>query len=204
MVINKENIILIGPLGVGKSTLALKLSEKTGILNFPIDHLKWYYRFKNGYNLQLGTEILKAKGFDGLIKYASNYFSVNELREVLSGFNGILDLSATDTYCDNSMVLEQLFDLFNPFENIFLILPTNSLEQNMSILSKRLRKRYGTHEFKDLILDSYIGKNNQFLKSETNYVFAKHIIYTEGRDINEICDEIINKVRVKLEFSLMN
>ena len=65
----RDEIILIGPMGVGKTTLALHLSERLGKLNYPIDRLKWYYRFRNGYDLAKGTKSLKTSGFQVLSKY---------------------------------------------------------------------------------------------------------------------------------------
>ena len=98
----REEIILVGPMGVGKTTLALHLSEKLGLLNFPIDRLKWYYRFKNGYDLAKGTKILKESGFQELANYFTDYFGNAELAEILNEFRGgIFDFGASHSHYEN-------------------------------------------------------------------------------------------------------
>lgn len=188
-----NTIILIGPLATGKSTIALQLSELTGLHNYPVDRLKWYYRFKNGYDLQKGTSLLKKKGFEELIEYADTYFGAKELKEILSSFSGIIDLGATDTYCKGFAKQHELQQLFAPFPNIFLILPSRSIDKCIDELENRIKKRYANHEFKDAVLYSYLEKNKAFIESQSNRLFAKHIIYTEGKSATDVAKEILLK-----------
>lgn len=189
----KTNIILLGPLAVGKSTVALRLSEKIGQPNFPVDRLKWYYRLLNGYNLSEGTKVLKTKGFGSLITYASKYFGVKELENILISFKGVIDLGATDAYCDEYKKYEELKALFDEYPNVFLLLPSESLFTSQQVLIQRLKKRYQSHDFKREVLQSYLDKNNEFVEKMPHYGFAKHIIYTENKTVDEICDEILIK-----------
>ena len=138
-----NNIILIGPLATGKSTIAAKLSEITGLLNFPIDKLKWYYRFKNGYNLQTSTDILVNKGFEELIVYVEAFFGTNELKSILNEFEGIIDLGATDSYCHNLKRMRELKSFFHDFPNIFLIMP--AIMQSLLKLIPYLNNNFHRH-----------------------------------------------------------
>lgn len=192
--VNKESIILIGPLATGKSTLAVHLSEMSGHKNYPIDRLKWYYRFKNGYDFAKGRSMLIEEGFAAYVNYAELFFSIKELEVILEEFKGILDLGATDTFSEDIKREKRLKEIFAHFPNIFLILPSPSNEINVSILSERIQKRYKSHEFKNDISTSYLEVNNKIIYSKLNQEIARHVVYTENRDLSEICNEILDKV----------
>jgi hypothetical protein len=188
-----NNIILIGPLATGKSTIAAKLSEITGLLNFPIDKLKWYYRFKNGYNLQTSTDILVNKGFEELIVYVEAFFGTNELKSILNEFEGIIDLGATDSYCDNLQRMRELKSFFHDFPNIFLIMPSKNKKKSKEILDQRLYKRYEKDPLKAPVMGSYMKMNEKFINSNYNRQIAKHVIYTADKSIETIAQEILKK-----------
>ena len=188
-----NNIILIGPLATGKSTVAAKLSEITGLLNFPIDKLKWYYRFKNGYNLQTSTEILSNKGFEELIAYVEAFFGTNELKSILNEFEGIIDLGATDSYCDTLQRMRELKRFFHDFPNIFLILPSKNKKKSKEILDQRLYKRYEKDPLKAPVMESYMKMNEKFINSNYNRQIAKHVIYAADKSIETIAQEILKK-----------
>ena len=190
----RDEIILIGPMGVGKTTLALHLSEKLGILNYPIDRLKWYYRFKNGYDLAKGTKILRTAGFHELSNYFNSYFGNNELAEILDDFKGgIFDFGASHSYFEN---FDELYDAKSKlvaFNNIFQLLPTDNYETNCKILDKRIGKRYEDVEWKREVLDSYLEQNRIYLMSNSYSFLAKETIYTEGKTIEQVGEAILAK-----------
>lgn len=190
--INKDQIILIGPLAVGKSTIALALSEMLNIKNFPVDRLKWYYRLKNGYDLAHGTKILTESGFLSLIEYANNYFGLEEIIEIFSSFEGIIDLGATDIYSQDKHIQVKLIEFFTKFTNIILILPSSSVKESNTILSERLFERLKDNKLKFPVLESYISANEIMIESGIYQRVSKKIVYTNNRSVQEVCTEIIN------------
>lgn len=191
---NLDTIILIGPLATGKSTIGYRLSERLNLPNYPIDRVKWFYRFCNGYNLVHSKKTLGELGFKKFLRYAQKYFTPSDLEDVLIKFRGVVDLGATDSYADkNVRRLKELRRIMEPYQNVFLILPSASVEKSEEILEKRLYERYKDNPLKRGVIDSYIEMNNIFLRSSSNFVLAKHVIYTEDRSIDEVCDEIIGK-----------
>lgn len=190
----REEIILVGPMGVGKTTLALHLSEKLGLLNFPIDRLKWYYRFKNGYDLAKGTKILKESGFQELANYFTDYFGNAELAEILNEFRGgIFDFGASHSHYENYNDLLEAKRILAPFNNIIQLLPTDDFETNCKILDKRIGKRYEDIEWKKEVLNSYIEQNRVYLLSNSYSSLAKTTVYTEGKTIEQVGEEILTK-----------
>ena len=196
---NVMSIILIGPLATGKSSVAERLSEITGMHNHPVDKLKWYYRHRNGYNLYESTKLLRTKGFPALIKYAKDFFGPKELNNILEEFHGIIDLGATDTHCEELFRLQELAAIFKRCPNVFLILPSKSVKTSITTLNERLYKRYQKDPLKFPVIESYKEMNEIFIRSKTNKLLAKHIIYTNGRTIDEIAQEILQKVQYQKE-----
>lgn len=190
----REEIILVGPMGVGKTTLALHLSEKLGILNFPIDRLKWYYRFKNGYNLAKGTKILRESGFQELANYFNDYFGNHELAQILDEFRGgIYDFGASHSHYDNHNDLLEAKKILAPFQNIIQLLPTDDFKTNCKILDERIARRYEDVEWKREVLNSYIEQNRIYLMSNSYSSLAKVTVYTDGKTIEQVGEEILSK-----------
>lgn len=189
----KDNIILIGPLATGKSFIAEKLSLATGLCNHPVDKLKWYYRHQNGYNLSESTQILRSQGFEALISHAQQYFGAKEIKHLLRKFKGIIDLGASDTHCQNLSRLQELNAVLEPFQNVFLILPSKDEKMSIEILNDRLETRYKQDPLKKPVIESYLRMNEIFVKSESTKMLAKHIIYTDEKPIEHIVQEILMK-----------
>ncbi len=64
-----SDIILIGPVRVGKSTLALLLAEKLGWPHVALDELRWKYYREQGYDEHLARQIRQTGGFVALVFY---------------------------------------------------------------------------------------------------------------------------------------
>ncbi len=181
-------------MGVGKTTLALHLSEKLGILNYPVDRLKWYYRFKNGYNLAKGTKILMTSGFHELCNYFNDYFNNNDLAAILDEFKGgIFDFGASHSHFENENELQEAKKILDPFRNIIQLLPSDNFAINCKVLDERIRKRYEDVEWKREVLETYIEQNRIFLLSNSYSSLAKETIYTEGKTIEQVGEEILAK-----------
>ena len=196
----REEIILIGPMGVGKTTLALYLGEKLEVLNYPVDRLKWYYRFKNNYDLAKGTKILKTYGFHKLSEYFYDYFGNHELAQILNEFRGgIFDFGASHSYYETDNDLEQAQKILAPFSNIIQLLPTDDFATNCKILDARIGKRYEDVEWKKDVLDSYLEQNRIYMLRDSYSRLARETVYTEGKTIEEIGEEILTKTNLLCE-----
>ncbi len=190
---NAHNIILIGPLGTGKSTIAEHLSIRTGLRNIPVDKLKWYYRLNNGYDLVKSRNILRTNGFSALIDYAQSYFGPREIHAILNQFSGIVDLGASDTHSNDMRRMKELLHYLDGYPNVFLILPYPDENLTLQVLNKRLIQRYKDDRLKGPVLNTYLEKNEEFVRSTQNHVAAKHVIYTNDRSFEKIAEEIILK-----------
>jgi adenylate kinase family enzyme len=70
---DKATITLIGPLGVGKSTLAALLSAKLGLPRCCYDDLKFEYLNDAGFDLSEAHEIRDAHGLHAMCMYTIRF-----------------------------------------------------------------------------------------------------------------------------------
>jgi hypothetical protein len=187
-----NDIVLIGPLACGKTSLALDLSEGLHIPNYPMDRIKWYYRFRNGYDIAKGTRILREKGFRHLLEYSYPYFSIGDIRVFLEDFKGgIIDFGGSQSYYPDDVNMSKAREIFAPFRNVVLILPSPDEDECIRILSQRIRNRYNPLERTDRVVESYIAMNREFIVHPSNRILSKFVVYTEGKTVRNAADEIL-------------
>src|SRR5579862_3523609 len=63
-----STVILIGPIGAGKSTLGALLATKLGVPQRPMDRHRWNYYNEIGYDQELADRLQKEQGFAGLYR----------------------------------------------------------------------------------------------------------------------------------------
>lgn len=188
-----ERLIIIGALGVGKSTVAGLLSTHMGIKNYPIDKLKWYYALKNGLDISILNSKLNENGVLDYVKYFRKYFSYRALEEVLGEFKGITDFGATDTYTFTNQEKVFLEKILNKKEFLVInLVPTSNYKKNRTILDPIIRKRCKANNFSPNVEDSFVKLNHSILKEKVNENYAKHTIYTFDKPMHSIISEIIN------------
>ncbi len=96
----------------------------------------------------------------------------------------ILDLGGGSSVCEYDDELEKLKLVFENENNVFLLLPSDDFEESINFLNKRTG---WTNEGRNL--------NIHFLKHRSNYELSKHRISVMDRDLDDICDEIIAKIK---------
>jgi len=186
-------IILIGPLGAGKTTIGQLLAKKLGLPLCSVDNVRQYYYKKVGYNLSLGSKIGSSdQGVGGVLRY-SKPFEAQMVQMVLVDYQGsIIDFGASNSVYDDEDLLTQVEDALAPYTNVILLLPTPDVEESAEILKNRLiqmlakaGKTY-TNELFEL--------NRYFVEHPANHRLAKRVVYTKDKTPKSICDEIVQKL----------
>ncbi len=178
----KSDIILIGPVRTGKSTLGELLSAKLGRPQISLDKLRWKYYQEIGYDDTLAKTIRQQGGFLALVLYW-HLFDAHAIERVLAEHSHcIFDFGAGAGASESRENMARVRLAVAPYPNVFLILPSPDIEETLQILKAR-----DDHPPADLHFDF----NRHFLERGFYQQLAKHTIYTKGRLPEETRDEIL-------------
>ncbi|MBS1983841.1 MAG: hypothetical protein JST16_06690 [Bdellovibrionales bacterium] len=158
------------------------MAKITGVPNVPMDKVRWYYYFKDGYSLETERAL---PSFTATLAYWKP-FEVKAIRRILTEFpQAILDFGAGHSYFTDSDQFDEVKSLLEPLPNVFLLLPSANKEQSLAICNQRLEARKGQ------ALDiTEIDANRNFIFHESNYKLAKHIVYTQHQTAEQVAEEI--------------
>lgn len=179
--INQEvldnSILLIGPMGTGKSTIANKLSESLSLPRISLDNkeqLKELYKQKESFeNFKEFEFFLTCSTLTNLDKPC------------------IVDFGAGHSVYESPLMFYEFKKLMNKFSNIIYMIPSKNKEESIQILNDRVMKRNPNE------LVQSLNNNRHFVEIPCNEELATLTEYTKGKDIQTITDEIINYVYEK-------
>ena len=187
-----STIILIGPLGTGKTTVGHLLAEKLDLPFCSVDNVREAYYQKVGYDHALASQIATSRqGLQGVLQY-SKPFEAQMVEQVLADHHGVIDFGASNSVYDDNDLFTRIEKALVPYPNVILLLPSSDLDESVMILKNRLTRMLieAGKEFTDELFEL----NEYFVKHPSNHQLAKLIIYTRDRTPKEICDEIVQKL----------
>ena len=174
-IVKNKTIILIGPMGTGKSTVAKLLENQIeGMHRISLDNkdlLKMLYEkerkfrdFKNFEFMLTGTVLSSLK---------KPY---------------IIDFGAGHSVYEDKNLREQMKKMCAQFKNIILLLPSMDKEKSREVLAERRKIKLGSHKDQD---------NWHFITSPNNYELATNTLYEENKTPEDISREILQLVKCK-------
>ena len=178
----KEEIILIGPIGAGKTTVGELLSKKLSQPQVSMDELREGYYNEIGYDAELGRKIRETEGFWGIYRYWKP-FEAYAVKRILADHQGcVIDFGAGHSVFEDDTLFAQVKQTLSPFPNVILLLPSPDHDESISILNER----------EEWLKDMYPNINEHFVRHPSNYALAKHVVYTKNKSPVETCDEILS------------
>jgi shikimate kinase len=181
----KPEIILLGPIGSGKTTIAELISMRTGLPRRSMDELRWKYYDEIGYDRDLAHQKHIEEGFWGLYRYWKP-FEAYAVERLLNSFSEcIFDLGGGQSVYEDAGLFQQVHDLLAPYSHVVLLIPSPDKKESIQIL----------HERNDYDSDAQREVNEYFIRHHSNYDLAKFIVYTKDKDPDQICDEVLRWVR---------
>lgn len=183
-----KEIILIGPVAVGKTTTAKLLSEKLNIPKISIDDLRFDYYKEIGYSDAHMNLLLDKAGVMAIYQYGKIFDSYSIERVLEDHQDCIFDFGGGNNACGYSFDAERIIKALKPYKNVVLLFPCPDKDEALEFVYNR-REIKETH--KELI---------EFLvKDESIFKLAKHIVFTKGKSTEEVCDEVL-QVTNNLQF----
>jgi len=189
----KSIIILIGPMCVGKSTIAKLLSSMLSIPRFELDDVRQRFYTEIGYSESLASKIVGEGGMEALIKYWKPFEAYAVERAIDEFENCVVDFGAGHSVYEDQELFCRVEKALRPIKHVILILPSPDLDRSVEVVNQR---------FSELLIRD-VGKvdpellqlNEYFVRHPSNKLLAKKIIYTEDQKAEETCQEIIDWVQ---------
>jgi shikimate kinase len=183
----RSTIILIGPIGTGKSTVAALLAEKLNLPRCSMDEFRWNYYAEIGYDSEIAKQKREVEGFWGLYRYWKPFeaYAVERLLSVHR--HGVIDFGAGHSVYEDDELFRRVQQVLAPYPNVVLLLPSANLEESLQILNGRT----------GYVPDGKPHLNEHFLRHHSNYSLAKFTVYGNGRTAEEICDEIVQRAQIE-------
>ena len=187
-----STVILIGPLGAGKTSVGRLLAERLDLPFCSVDQVRESYYQKVGYDNTLASKIAASElGIQGVLRY-SKPFEAQMVEMVLEDQYGIIDFGASNSVYDDKELLARVENALAPFPNVILLLPSPDLDESAEILKNRLIRML-TEVGKEYT-DELFELNQYFVEHPSNHRLAKLVIYTKDKSPEKVCDEIVQKL----------
>lgn len=179
-------IILIGPMGAGKSTVGKLLAEKLELPQISLDELRWKYYAEQDYDDKIAQQLIEQKDYFGLERYWNNYDPYAIKRILTEHHNCIFDFGAGHTVYQDTKLFGSVRDLLKSYPNVVLLLPAPDPAISVQILQER-----------NLEFDAANHNLNEFfVRYPGNYELAKFVVYTQERTPEQTCNEILDLVKL--------
>jgi len=180
-----SSIILIGPVGVGKTTAAHLLAEGLSLPYLALDELRWAYFQEIGFDLERQQQLGATQGITAVLAYWEP-FEVHALERALADHQaGIVDVGGGYTIANDPALTDRIRRALAPYPYVFLLLPTPQLDESIQVLADRTAG----------LLPDQFPLHDHVERHFKTQDLAKHVIYTGNKAPGAICDEILAIVR---------
>jgi shikimate kinase len=182
----RTEVILIGPMGVGKTTIAMLLSQKLRVQSIGLDDIRWYYYYKQGYNVAYAQSLREQKGFkNGLYPYWKS-FEADSVGAMLADFqNCVFHLGAGQSVYQDPALSAKVQNALKECAHIVLLIPSEDHAESLEFLVDRFGQRGRTPD-KDMV-----EMLKHFIEHPSNWTLAKHIVFIKGKSPETICEEVL-------------
>lgn len=180
-----SDIILIGPIGAGKSTLAALLAERLGVPRCAMDDERWPYMQEAGYDPAVTDEIKKRdRHYRNVFAYWKR-FEAHMVERLLAERRGcVLDFGASQSVYEDEADFARVQAALADYANVVLVLPSPDPAEALRVL-------------KAWVWDGVAGGfdfQSHFVHHPSNRRLATLTVYTEGKTPAETGDEILSRL----------
>ena len=168
----KNSVLLIGPMGTGKSTLSKMISTNLQMPRISLDNreqLKSFYDKRNYFN--------DFKDFEF-------YLTCSILTNLTEP--SVIDFGAGHSVYENPIMFFEFQKLISKFSNVVYIIPSENKEESIQILNDRLTSR--NVSLKEL------NDNKHFISMPCNEQLATITLYTKNKNPEQTCEELMRKI----------
>ncbi|HEU5098340.1 MAG TPA: shikimate kinase [Roseiflexaceae bacterium] len=180
-------IVLIGPPGAGKTTVAPLLAKRLGRPVIDLDTERWAYYAEIGYRHDHAQWLVEEQGLEALIAYWKP-FELYAVERVLSDHTGsIIAFGAGHSVYDDATQFARVHSRLARCQHVVLIMPTPDRAQAIQHLNARL-------PIDDPHRDALMRIHDQLITNHSNEDLATITVYTEGKTPEDTCEDILHQM----------
>src|ERR1700756_5233005 len=117
-------VILIGPMKVGKSTVARLLADSLGLERNGLDKRRWSYFAEMGYDENKARSLAEERGVGAILSYWKPFEVHAVERHLADARDCVIDLGAGYSVQDDPILRERMRRALAPFPNVVLLEPS--------------------------------------------------------------------------------
>jgi shikimate kinase len=181
-----SDIILIGPIGTGKSTQGQLVADALGVPSVKMDDRRWEFYKEIGWTEERQNELREQSGFPAVYRWWKA-FEIHAVERLLSEHQDcrcVIDFGGGHSVFEDDALFARAEAALAPFGNVILLLPSPDLDESVRVL----RERTGMPE------GGEIDFCEHFVKHPSNHRLAKSVVYTAGKTPEETRDDILSRV----------
>lgn len=184
------NIILIGPLEAGKTTVGKLLAEALALPALELDDLRWNYYAEIGYDSDHAESLNREGGLKARMVYWKP-FEIYGVERLLQDYPAgyVLPLGAGNSVYDDPAHFERLQQAFAPYPYVILLLPSPDADESLRILMNRFRVTLP--DCPPDIMKQLEEINRHFVQHPSNTRLAHYTVYTKDKTPEQTRDEIL-------------
>lgn len=176
--------MLIGPIGVGKSTVAPLVASLIGREMVSMDEVRFDYYRRAGYDDTLAATFGSSGDIAGLIGYWKPYEADAVEHLVVDQSDAVLDFGAGHADYPEGPLLDRVAAALTE-HFVVLLMPSESTDESTQLLRRRLDDQHdAVHEL-----------NRGFIASPSFRQLADTTVYVAGRTPAEIAAEVVERWR---------
>jgi shikimate kinase len=184
------SLILIGPIGAGKSTIGKLLAERLSLPRYSMDELRWAYYAETGYDEEKAGMLRSKQGVKALLAYWKPFEAHAVERLLADHRSGIIDMGAGHSVYEDETLFARVRNAMAPFPHIILLLPSPDVDESAATLRARLEQEFQNDNAQRL--PAVLELNDHFLHHPSNARLATAVVYTNGKTPEETCEAILS------------
>jgi shikimate kinase len=176
--------ILIGPVGVGKTTTSKLLAERLGVPRVSMDEVLFKYMAEAGFDENHWKHVMEKLGRTAGYRYLKVFGAYGVKRILEEHKDCVFDFGGGGVIGDFPDEFERIKQLLGEFENVVFLIPSENKADSLKFLYERLKiQTTGWTILEHLV---YHPSHDEL---------AKHKVFVAGRTPEEVCELILDRIK---------
>lgn len=182
----KESVIVIGPMGVGKTSVSKILSQALGLAYVDVDELRWaYFEQQPDFDHREMKRLHKSGDAKGAFQYMKP-FEARFVEDLLQKYSSaVFDFGAGYTVYEDGALFARVKACLAPFRHVVFLRYSPDPEESLAALQAR---------HAEAPEELYAMLNRQFIESPCNSLLATCTVDTKNKTAGEVAREVAAKV----------